>query len=256
MQNIDSSTVTIPFIKKRFMTVIDTFDIMDGYRTSSNIPILFDFHTNIRDNDWNNDQTIPEDYRIMNSLIENIDNVYPYIQKLNDNFKNFNLSSAERQISLIILSTSRIFQCILSDILLNLNNFGEVGYSVKQEQIDRIKKMIEMYTQTCEEFESVIADSMNFTLDNSKLENFLHDRKLTSPIRICIEDDDTGKFASCLEIPQVYGFGETEDEALQMLYREIFSIYSDMQEDLQFSDEYQLLKHHLDLLLGNEKQNL
>ena len=92
---------------------------------------------------------------------------------------------------------------------------------------------------------------MDFILDNYTLNNFLHERKFSSPIHICVEDDDTGKFANCLEIPQVYGFSETENETLKMLYREIFSIYTDMHEDIQFSDEYQLLKHYLDLLFDN-----
>lgn len=75
---------------------------------------------------------------------------------------------------------------------------------------------------------------------------------LRTPIRVFIEDDDTGKYVSCLEIPQLYGFGETEAEALDMLDREILSLREDVKDSDNVADEYKYACDLIDMALGHE----
>ena len=113
--------------------------------------------------------------------------------------------------------------------------------------------MKDLFIQTSKTHESELAANINFDLVGSTLKYSVQGQKLTAPIHIKVKDDGTGKHASCLEIPQVYGFGETIDESLSMLEREIISLYTDIQEDVPLSTEYQILKIHLDALFANEK---
>lgn len=77
------------------------------------------------------------------------------------------------------------------------------------------------------------------------------DIPLRTPLRVFIEDDDSGKYISCLEVPQVYGFGETEAEAHEMLDREILSLREDVKESESVADEYMFASLLIDRALIN-----
>lgn len=76
---------------------------------------------------------------------------------------------------------------------------------------------------------------------------------LTMPLRLIIENDADGKHVSCLELPQLYGFGDTEREAIEMLEREILSLRDDVKNSPNVSDEYRYAADLIDLALLNEK---
>lgn len=70
----------------------------------------------------------------------------------------------------------------------------------------------------------------------------LEGRELLLPFTVSLEPDDDGFLAKCFEVPQVYGFGETRNEALSMLERELVSLNRDLQEDDAFAPEFLSLK--------------
>ena len=64
-------------------------------------------------------------------------------------------------------------------------------------------------------------------------------------MKIEVFHEDGGYTAICGDIPQIYGWGETEGEARAMLIRELRSLREDLQKDDNFSDEFLRLKEKL-----------
>jgi len=65
---------------------------------------------------------------------------------------------------------------------------------------------------------------------------------LLSSLDIVVEPDSDGFFCKCIDIPQVYGHGDTPLEAIDMLKRETESLYYDLMEDDNWSDDFLKLK--------------
>jgi tetratricopeptide (TPR) repeat protein len=66
--------------------------------------------------------------------------------------------------------------------------------------------------------------------------------KFKKPIHTTISKDDDAYFADCVEFPTLYGVGNTVDEAGDMLFNELYSLYIDLMEDDNFSQEYLTIK--------------
>lgn len=121
-------------------------------------------------------------------------------------------------------------------------------------QFKQLKGQVRAFEAATRKFDRLLAEKIQFPLDIAYPLIFVDTHMLSAPLRIFIDDDDTGKHVSCFEIPQIYGFGETADEAVRMLNREILSMYADLCEDSPVSSEYEALKCFLDLVLCHEKQ--
>lgn len=65
---------------------------------------------------------------------------------------------------------------------------------------------------------------------------------LLHPFIAWVEPDDDGFIARCREVPQVYGFGVTPDEAMGALVDELISLREDLNSHDDFSEEYLNLK--------------
>jgi hypothetical protein len=74
--------------------------------------------------------------------------------------------------------------------------------------------------------------------------NFLVTRNLRIPIDAVMESDETGFTAQALELP-LYGSGDDPKEAIEMLKREIESLYEDLSEDDNFSEDWLRIKKYL-----------
>jgi predicted RNase H-like HicB family nuclease len=59
-----------------------------------------------------------------------------------------------------------------------------------------------------------------------------------------IEPDESGFIARLTDLP-LYGYGEDPKEAIDMLKREIESLYEDLMEDDEFSEEWLRIKKFL-----------
>ncbi len=74
--------------------------------------------------------------------------------------------------------------------------------------------------------------------------HFLPHKRLLYPLDAILEPDEYGYVARTAEIP-LYGTGDTPEEAVQMLKREIESLYDDLLENDQFTEEWLRIKGFL-----------
>lgn len=65
----------------------------------------------------------------------------------------------------------------------------------------------------------------------------LHTKRLLAPLSAIVERDDGGYIAQTIDLP-LYGAGATPVEAVDALRWEIESLYEDLMEDNQFSDDW------------------
>lgn len=64
-------------------------------------------------------------------------------------------------------------------------------------------------------------------------------------LTIDITEEDLGCTATCQEIPQLYGYGQTPDEARAMFWREVQSMWEDLNKPEEFRQEFMELKEKL-----------
>ena len=74
--------------------------------------------------------------------------------------------------------------------------------------------------------------------------NFLPTKNLKAPIDAILERDGEGFIARTLEIP-LYGYGEDPIEAMDTLKREIESLYEDLMEDDNYTEDWLRIKAFL-----------
>ena len=74
--------------------------------------------------------------------------------------------------------------------------------------------------------------------------HFLPHKHLSCPLDAVLEPDENGYIARTAEIP-LYGVGDTPEEAIEMLKREVESLYDDLQEGEQFTEDWLGIKRFL-----------
>lgn len=72
----------------------------------------------------------------------------------------------------------------------------------------------------------------------------LKHRHLKIPLSVIVEPDDDGFIAKTPELP-LYGYGEDRDEAIDNLKIEIESLYADLMQDDNFTEEWIQIKAFL-----------
>ena len=70
-------------------------------------------------------------------------------------------------------------------------------------------------------------------------------KKLRQPIHVVVEPDDNYYLAQCPDLP-LYGYGSSMNEAVEMLKREIESLYTDLQKDDLFTEDWDPIKSFLE----------
>lgn len=114
------------------------------------------------------------------------------------------------------------------------------GASKQQEILDSIKKET-----------TIIIQSLKNKSQENKTENLgiiriniLPNKNLKIPIEAFVERDGESYLARTHDIP-LYGYGEDAIEAVNTLKYEIESLYDDLMEDDNFSDEWLRIKEYL-----------
>lgn len=74
--------------------------------------------------------------------------------------------------------------------------------------------------------------------------NILPTKTLKTPLDAIIESDDSGFIARAIDLP-LYGYGDDRIEAMDNLKIEIETLYNDLMEDDEFTDEWLLIKRFL-----------
>lgn len=93
-------------------------------------------------------------------------------------------------------------------------------------------------------------------MQKTKIEH-LERRALSSPLDVFVEPDGASFLAKTPELP-LYGIGDSPVEAINMLKREIESLYEDLMGDDNYTGNWVNVKAFLQnrVLVGNEKQQL
>jgi hypothetical protein len=102
---------------------------------------------------------------------------------------------------------------------------------------------LEGYDATAQSLARAIQQVQEDRIDIVKI-NFLPNKNLRVPIEVTIQRDGEGFIARTLEIP-LYGYGEDYYEAIAALKREIESLYDDLMEDDNFTDDWLKIKKFL-----------
>jgi len=76
----------------------------------------------------------------------------------------------------------------------------------------------------------------------------LIDFNLKAPINIRVKPDEDGYIAESVNLP-LYGCAATRNDAIEMLKREIESLYNDLSEDDNFTDDWLRVKRYLQSLI-------
>lgn len=80
--------------------------------------------------------------------------------------------------------------------------------------------------------------------------HLLPSKQLNPPLDVIVEQDDGGFIARPVGLP-LYGYGEDPNEAIEMLSREIESLYDDLVEDDDFSDKWLRIKRFLSEVISD-----
>jgi hypothetical protein len=75
-------------------------------------------------------------------------------------------------------------------------------------------------------------------------------RNLKRPLDVIIEPDEDGFIARNADLP-LYGNGEDPNEAIEMLKREIESLYEDLMEDENFGEKWLRIKRFLSEIIAD-----
>jgi len=68
---------------------------------------------------------------------------------------------------------------------------------------------------------------------------------LTRPITVVVENDEQDFLARSPDLPQLYGYGKTESDALAFLVEEIESLWDDLSEDDDFAPSWAPVREYL-----------
>jgi len=69
----------------------------------------------------------------------------------------------------------------------------------------------------------------------------LFNKALSSPITAILENDEDGYIVRCIDLP-IYGYGENHFDAIASLKDELESLYEDLIEDDQLTEEWSAIK--------------
>ena len=73
-------------------------------------------------------------------------------------------------------------------------------------------------------------------------------KRLLSPLSAIVQTDGDGYLAQTIDMP-LYGFGDTVDEAIRGLQVEIESLYDDLMQDNDYSEEWLMRKKLLSAIV-------
>lgn len=120
-----------------------------------------------------------------------------------------------------------------------------------QANSDNFKKTRQKFHGIVKKSEEKLFQNIGMVRNQPALKHSIGDIQLAATLRIIVEDDDTGKHISCLEFPMLYGFGEDESEAMEMLDREIISLCQDVERFGDLPDEYRYASMLANMVMKN-----
>lgn len=158
-----------------------------------------------------------------------------------------NADESDIQAALIAAVELRIYY----EMTENIARFFKENPILNSRQFNKFKSALREFREAAETAEAKVSKLADSTDSSPQLKYDIAGKKLITPLHIFIEDDDTGKHIDCREFPMLYGFGETEEEAIEMLDREILSLCEDAREFPDLPMEYKLADLLARLVMSN-----
>lgn len=127
----------------------------------------------------------------------------------------------------------------------NIKFHVDHAHMLNSAQYKTLKSTIKYYSSVAGKAASRIAGDTAFPLAGSLPLDSVGGKRLRDPLTVNLTVEPEGCTVTCLEIPQLYGYGENPEEAFAMLEDEIIS----MRDDLENSDKLTYENFCLYLLL-------
>lgn len=179
---------------------------------------------------------------------ETLKEFHPLIESL-DSYDVELLSPADQQILRDISRTSNGLLLLLERIYKDSRKHKFLTSAQNKWLKDIRKKLLHKVCFLNQSF----ARMQDFDLDSSMLSFKLNGRTLVIPLHIAITQDLEGWHVACLEFPQIYGFGDTQEEAVAMFDRESYSLYEELNGEEPLSRELEEVRNMLDRIYNDEK---
>jgi hypothetical protein len=103
--------------------------------------------------------------------------------------------------------------------------------------------MVKSITARCERLEKEINLIKKTSVSIIKI-SMISGKRLNTPLDVVVELDEPGFIARAVDLP-LYGHGDDVYEAIEMLKTELNSLYADLMENDNFSDEWLNIKKYL-----------
>lgn len=185
----------------------------------------------------------------LRNYIQALDNLFHYIPDIMVQLGSRPSSEAEIQSNLTLDFYIRTVYTLVSEMY----ELARSKKFFKESDFKKLKSYFHELPDIVQYAETVIFDSLDLPKLAPTLKYSIGEIPLRVPLRIFIEDDDTGKHVSCLELPMLYGFGETLEEAMSMLDREILALRDELKCPDDFPPEYRYAANLINAALSNAK---
>lgn len=109
--------------------------------------------------------------------------------------------------------------------------------------VESLLTMVKLVTTKCERLQKEIDLIKKTSVRVIKI-GMISEKRLKTPLDVVVELDEPGFIARAVDLP-LYGHGDDVCEAVEMLKAELNSLYADLMEDDNFSDEWLNIKKYL-----------
>jgi hypothetical protein len=106
-----------------------------------------------------------------------------------------------------------------------------------------LSAMVKSINAKCEHLEKEINLIKKTSVSIIKI-GMISGKRFKTPLDVAVELDEPGFIARAVDLP-LYGHGDDAYEAIEMLKAELNSLYADLMEDDNFSDEWLNVKKYL-----------
>lgn len=127
---------------------------------------------------------------------------------------------------------------------------------LNSQRFKKLKAFIRYFSTLAQEAAVRIAHETDFALAISRPYYAIHGRELRDPLTVSLISEELGYTVNCLELPQIYGYGETEEEAFTMFEDEVASMKKDLEEATELTYENFCLYLMLKKVFKNEKRSV
>lgn len=141
-------------------------------------------------------------------------------------------------------------------VLGNIRTHANFQPILDYARMKKLEGFISYFSLLLDKTRARIARDTGFDLEDARPLWEIQGRSLSDPLTVNILVEDLGCTANCLEVPQVYGYGETPGEAFGMLADEIVALKEELENTPELTYENFCLFLLLESVLKDEKRQV